>query len=177
MLFVHEEHGLSVSKACTALRISRSMFLYKPTPRDGSLVITTLLELANATRDTDLPNILLCCVARDIHGTISARLPNLSAAAVEHAPQKKTASAQPSSRPSGGANRRQRLLVCGLYERCADARSACLTISAVKARNWSRRNLPDGLNNTGLTLSSLNPANPRKTHMWSGSTASSARRY
>ena len=45
MLFVHEEHGLSVSKACTALRISRSMFLYKPTPRDGSLVITTLLEL------------------------------------------------------------------------------------------------------------------------------------
>lgn len=46
MLFVHEEHGLSVSKACTALRISRSMFLYKPTSRDGSLVITTLLELA-----------------------------------------------------------------------------------------------------------------------------------
>ena len=46
MLFVHEEHGLSVSKACTALRISRSMFLYKPTLRDGSLVITTLLELA-----------------------------------------------------------------------------------------------------------------------------------
>ena len=72
MLFVHEEHGLSVSKACTALRVSRSMFLYKPTPRDGSLVITTLLELANATRDTDLPNILLYCVAGDIHGTISA---------------------------------------------------------------------------------------------------------
>ena len=45
MLFVHEEHGLSVSKACTALHISRSVFLYKPTPRDGSLVITTLLEL------------------------------------------------------------------------------------------------------------------------------------
>ena len=50
-------------------------------------------------------------------------------------------------------------------------------LSAVKARNLSRRNLPDGLNNTGLTLSSLNPANPRKTHMWSGSTAPSARRY
>ena len=66
MLFVHEEHGLSVSKACTALRISRSMFLYKPTSRDGSLVITTLLELAERYRDTDLPNILLCCVARDI---------------------------------------------------------------------------------------------------------------
>ena len=46
MLFVHEEHGLSVSKACTALRISRSVFLYKPAPRDDSLVITTLLELA-----------------------------------------------------------------------------------------------------------------------------------
>jgi putative transposase len=46
VLFVHEEHGLSVSKACTALRISRSVFLYKPTPRDDSLVITTLLELA-----------------------------------------------------------------------------------------------------------------------------------
>ena len=45
------------------------------------------------------------------------------------------------------------------------------------ARNLSRRNLPDGLNNTGLTLSSLNPANPRKTHMWSGSTAPSTRRY
>ena len=38
-------------------------------------------------------------------------------------------------------------------------------------------NLPDGLYNTGLTLSSFNPANPRKTHMWSGSTAPSARRY
>ena len=37
--------------------------------------------------------------------------------------------------------------------------------------------LPDGLYNTGLTLSSLNPASPRKSHMWSGSTASSARRY
>ena len=46
MLFVHEEHGLSVSRACTALRISRSAFLYKPTPREHSLVITTLLELA-----------------------------------------------------------------------------------------------------------------------------------
>ena len=46
MLFVHEEHGLSVSKTYTALRISRSVFLYKPTPRDDSLVITTLLELA-----------------------------------------------------------------------------------------------------------------------------------
>ena len=45
------------------------------------------------------------------------------------------------------------------------------------ARNLSRRNLPDGLNNTGSTLRSLNPASPRKTHMWSGSTASSARRY
>ena len=56
-------------------------------------------------------------------------------------------------------------------------RSACLTISAVKARNLSRRNLPDGLYNTGLTLSSLNPASPRKIHMWSGSTAPSARRY
>ena len=37
--------------------------------------------------------------------------------------------------------------------------------------------LPDGLYNTGLTLSSLNPASQRKTHMWSGSTAPSARRY
>ncbi len=46
VLFVHEEHGLSVSKTYTALRISRSVFLYKPTPRDDSLVITTLLELA-----------------------------------------------------------------------------------------------------------------------------------
>ena len=46
MLFVHEEHGLSVSKACTALRISRSVFVYKPTPRDDSLVMTALPELA-----------------------------------------------------------------------------------------------------------------------------------
>ena len=46
VLFVHEEHGLSVSKTYTALRISRSVALYKPTPRDDSLVITTLLELA-----------------------------------------------------------------------------------------------------------------------------------
>ena len=46
MLFVHEGHGLSVSKACTALRMSRSVFVCKPAPRDDSLVITTLPGLA-----------------------------------------------------------------------------------------------------------------------------------
>ena len=73
-----------------------------------------------------------------MHGTISARLPNLSAVAVEHVPQRKTAPAQPSSRPSGGANRRQRLLVCGLYGRCADARSAFSHVQrAWRFQPWS----------------------------------------
>lgn len=45
MLFVREEHGLSVSKACAALRLSRTVFAYKPSPRDNMPVITTLLEL------------------------------------------------------------------------------------------------------------------------------------
>lgn len=45
MLFVHEEHGLSVSKACAALRLSRTVFAYKPSPRDDLPVVTALLEL------------------------------------------------------------------------------------------------------------------------------------
>ena len=32
--FVCEEHGLSISRACTALRMSRTVFAYKPSPRD-----------------------------------------------------------------------------------------------------------------------------------------------
>lgn len=177
MLFVHEEHGLSVSKACTALRISRSMFLYKPTPRDGSLVITTLLELVERYPRYGFAKYFVV-LRREGYTWNHKRVYRIYRQLQLNMRRKgKGAPAQPSSRPSGGANRRQRLLVCGLYGRCADARSACLTISAVKSRNWSRRNLPDGLNNTGLTLSSLNPASPRKTHMWSGSTASSARRY
>lgn len=45
MLFVHEEHGLSVSKACGALRLSRTVFAYKPSPRDDMPVVAALLEL------------------------------------------------------------------------------------------------------------------------------------
>lgn len=45
MLFVREEHGLSVSKACAALRLSRTVYTYKPSPRGDMPVIAALLEL------------------------------------------------------------------------------------------------------------------------------------
>lgn len=45
MLFIHEEHGLSVNKACGALGLSRTVFAYKPSPRDDMPVIAALLEL------------------------------------------------------------------------------------------------------------------------------------
>ena len=133
VLFVHEEHGLSVSKACTALRISRSMFLYKPTPRDGSLVITTLLEL------------------------------------VERYPRYGFAKYFVVLRREGYTWNHKR--VYRIY------RQLQLNMRRKGKGRLPSRNLPDGLYNTGLTLSSLNQASPRKTHMWSGSTAPSARRY
>ena len=43
---MHEEHALSVSSACRTVRMSRSVFAYRPTPRDDTLVMTALLDLA-----------------------------------------------------------------------------------------------------------------------------------
>lgn len=45
MLFVREEHGLSVTRACETLRLSRTVFAYRPSPRDDMPLITALLEL------------------------------------------------------------------------------------------------------------------------------------
>lgn len=46
--FVHAEHGLSISKACSALRLSRTVFAYQPSLPDDRLVITALLELVES---------------------------------------------------------------------------------------------------------------------------------
>ena len=46
--FVHEEHGLSISKACASLRLSRAVFMCQPSPRDDLPVIEALLDLAEA---------------------------------------------------------------------------------------------------------------------------------
>jgi len=43
--FAHEEHGLSVNKACSALHLSRTVFAYRPSPRDDMPLITALLGL------------------------------------------------------------------------------------------------------------------------------------
>lgn len=40
------EHKLSIRKACAALGVSRSLYAYKPHPRDDSEVITAMTELA-----------------------------------------------------------------------------------------------------------------------------------
>jgi putative transposase len=45
VMFIHEEHGLSISRTCSALRISRTVFAYRPPPRDDESVIKALLEL------------------------------------------------------------------------------------------------------------------------------------
>ena len=71
VLFVQEEHGLSVSRVCTALRMSRSVFVYKPTPRDDTPVVTALLEMPNAIHDINSPITLSCCIVKGIHGTIN----------------------------------------------------------------------------------------------------------
>lgn len=44
-MFVHEEHGISISRACTALRMSRTVYAYTPSPRDDMPVVTALLAL------------------------------------------------------------------------------------------------------------------------------------
>ena len=46
--FIHEEHGISISKACTALRQARTVFIYQSSPWDNLLVITVLFELVEA---------------------------------------------------------------------------------------------------------------------------------
>ena len=45
VLFVCERQDLSISKACAALGLSRTVFSYKPCPRDDTPVITELLVL------------------------------------------------------------------------------------------------------------------------------------
>ena len=146
----------------------------------AAFVITTAcLSWPNATRDTDLPNILLCCVARDIHGTISARLPNLSAGCQLNVRRKKrTASAQPSSRPSGGANRRQRLLV--VLDFISDAlthRSALLDDFSREGPELVSARLPGWAEQHWIDLEFTQPGKPTpKLSMWSGSTASFPRR-
>lgn len=138
---------------------------------------------------------------------------DLSAVVVELTSQREATAAQSSTCPSGGEKRRQRVLVCGFYERCAAARPVFFYVNVLDgfsrealvvevdtnlpaariirvfdriaawrayptkirmtmARSLSRYNLPDRLSSTGSTLSSYN----QKTHMWSGSTVSSAKR-
>ena len=43
---MRHEHGLSVRQSCAALRLSRTVYGYCPSPRDDSLVIETLIKLA-----------------------------------------------------------------------------------------------------------------------------------
>jgi len=41
------EHEMSIRKACAALKVSRSYYVYKSYPRDDSEVIAALTELAD----------------------------------------------------------------------------------------------------------------------------------
>jgi len=45
--FVHEVFGLSISRGCAALQLSRTTFMYKPVPRDDMPLIAVLLELVD----------------------------------------------------------------------------------------------------------------------------------
>lgn len=183
MLFVHEEHGLSVSKACTALRISRSVFLYKPTPRDGSLVITTLLELAERYPRYGFAK-YFAVLRREGYTWNHKRVYriyrqlqlNMRRKKKRHLPSRAPVRLEAQTVVNG----------CWSVDFMSDALMHGQRFRTFNVLDdFSREvlavevdtNLPDGLYNTGLTLSSLNPASPRKSHMWSGSTASSARRY
>lgn len=213
MLFVHEEHGLSVSKACTALRISRSVFLYKPTPRDDSLVITTLLELAeryprygfakyfavlrrggytwNHKRVYRVYRQLQLNMRRKGKRRLPSRAPvrleaqtvvngcwsvDFMSDALMHGQRFRTFNVLDDFSREVLAVEVDTNLPAARIIRVLD-RIAAWRGYPTKMRIDNGPELPDGLYNTGLTLSSLNPASPRKTHMWSGSTAPSARRY
>lgn len=183
MLFVHEEHGLSVSKACTALRISRSMFLYKPTPRDGSLVITTLLELAERYPRYGFAKYFVVLRRegytwnhKRVYRIYRQLQLNMRRKKKRHLPSRAPIRLEAQTVVNG----------CWSVDFMGDALMHGQRFRTFNVLDdFSREvlavevdtNLPDGLYNTGLTLSSFNPASPRKTHMWSGSTASSARRY
>ena len=123
MLFVHEEHGLSVSKACTAAHKSKHVSL-QTTPRDGSLVITTLLELAERYPRYGFAKYFV--VLRRAGYTWNHKRVYRIYRQLQLNMRRKGNRRLPSRAPVRleAANRRQRLLVCGLYGRCADARSA-----------------------------------------------------
>ena len=42
-----KEHGLSIRRACRALRLSRSVYAYRPKPRDDGPIIEALTSLAD----------------------------------------------------------------------------------------------------------------------------------
>lgn len=200
------------------LRISRSVFLYKPTPRDGSLVITTLLELAeryprygfakyfavlrregytwNHKRVYRIYRQLQLNMRRKGKRHLPSRAPvrlegqtvvngcwpvDFMSDALMHGQRFRTFNVLDDFSGEVLAVEVDTNLpaarIIRVLDRIAARRGYPKKCVWTMARNLSRRNLPDGLNNTGLTLSSLNPASPRKTHMWSGSTAPSARRY
>ena len=159
------------------------MFLYKPTPRDDSLVITTLLELAERYPRYGFAKYF--AVLRRGGYTWNHKRVYRVYRQLQLNMRRKGKRRLPSRAP---VRLEAQTVVNGCWS--VDFMSDALmhgqrfrTFNVLD--DFSREvlavevdtNLPDGLYNTGLTLSSFNPANPRKTHMWSGSTAPSARRY
>ena len=45
--FMRQEHGLSVRRACSALKLSRSVYAYQPRPREDGPIIDLLTSLAD----------------------------------------------------------------------------------------------------------------------------------
>ena len=91
------------------------MFLYKPTPRDDSLVITTLLELAERYPRYGFTKYF--AVLRREGYTWNLKRVYRIYRQLQLNMRRKEKRRLPSRAPV-------RLLVCGLYGRCADARSA-----------------------------------------------------
>ena len=201
-----------------ALRISRSVFLYKPTPRDGSLVITTLLELAERYSRYGFAK-YFAVLRRDGYTWNHKRVYriyrqlqlNMRRKGKRRLPSRAPVRLEAQTVVNGcwsvdfmsdtlmHGQRFRTFNVLDDFSREVLAVEVDTNLPAARIirvldriaawRGYSTKTLMDnGLEfvsgqlagwalNTGLTLSSLNPASPRKTHMWSGSTVPSARRY
>ena len=131
VLFVHEGHGLSVSKACTALRMSRSVFVCKPAPRDDSLVITTLPGLAERYPRYGFAT-YLAVLRREGHTWNHKRVCRIYRQLQLNMRRKgKRRVPPPAPCPLGAPTPLQRCCTVSVF-----ARSACLTIAAVKHWLW-----------------------------------------
>lgn len=138
--FVCEEHGLSISRACTALRMSRTVFAYKPSPRDDMPVISALLGLVERYPRYGFAK-YFAVLRREGSGWNHKRVHRIYRELQLHLRRKgEKTSAFPSSGSAGSSDSPERVLVSGFYERRPDERQRFRTFNVLD--DFSREILP-----------------------------------